>query len=194
MNDSSFGCVDRADEARAYATLVSAFTDDPVERWLYPEPERYLEHFPRFVAAFGSRAFDTETVWGLDNCSAVALWMPPGTEPDGDAIGGVLTETVARAKHADTFSVLEQMDAAHPTSPHWYLPWLGVDAASQGAGLGGRLMQECLGVVDASRRLAYLETPNARTIPFYERHGFAVTGEARAGTCPPITFMARAAR
>jgi hypothetical protein len=51
-------------------------------------------------------------------------------------------------------------------------------------------MEPCLQIVDGTHLPAYLETPN----PFYRRHGFEVTGEAQAGTCPPITFMLRAAR
>ena len=128
----------------AYQTLISAFTDDPVERWLYPERSEYLAYFPRFLAAFGGRAFDEQTVWRLGEFSAVALWLPPGAEPDGDAIGAVLAQTVSIDKHADTFAVLEQMDAAHPTYPHWYLPWFGVDSAVQGEGLGSLLMEHCL--------------------------------------------------
>jgi RimJ/RimL family protein N-acetyltransferase len=39
-----------------------------------------------------------------------------------------------------------------------------------------------------------MDHPNPRTIAFYKRLGFEVTGEAQAGTCPPITSMLRAAR
>ena len=194
MSSLSFAPVPKTEEARAYQTLVSAFTDDPVERWLYPELPEYLAHFPEFLAAFGGRAFDEQTVWGLGESSAVALWLPPDAEPDGDAIGTVLMETVSSGKHGDTFAVLEQMDAAHPTYPHWYLPWFGVDAALQGGGLGGELIDHCLEIVDASHLPAYLETPNPRTLSFYGRHGFEETGTAQEGTCPPITFMLRAAR
>ena len=59
-----------------------------------------------------------------------------------------------------------------PTDPHWYLPWLGVDGARQGAGLGADLLRQCLMRVDADHSPAFLETPNPRTVPFYERHGF----------------------
>jgi len=52
----------------------------------------------------------------------------------------------------------------------------------------------CLQIVDATHLPAYLETPNPRTFSFYQRHGFEVTGQAQAGTCPPMTFMLRAAR
>jgi len=183
-----------SDQPRAVATLVSAFTDDPVERWLWPDDEAYATHFPRFVVALGGNAFEAQTAWRLGEFAAVALWFAPGNEPDGDLIVSAIAETVSADKHDDTFAVLEQMDATHPKYPHWYLPWFGVDASMQGQGLGGQLMTQCLAIVDASHLPAYLETPNPRNISFYERHGFEVTGEVHAGTCPPITFMQRPAR
>jgi ribosomal protein S18 acetylase RimI-like enzyme len=186
--------VRKAEQARVVATLVSAFIADPVERWLFPEPLAYLKHFAVFVAAFGGEAFQRQTVWRVDEFAAVAIWIPPGTEPDGDPIVAALSESVAPEKHADTFSVLEQMDAAHPKDPHWYLPWLGVDCAHQGTGLGSALLEQCLVRVDADHSPAFLETPNPRTVPFYERHGFRVTNVSQAGACPPVTSMLRAAQ
>jgi hypothetical protein len=55
-------------------------------------------------------------------------------------------------------------------------------------------MRNCLEIVDESGLAAYLETPNPRTVPFYERAGFSVTTVAQAGACPPITLMQRAGR
>jgi GNAT superfamily N-acetyltransferase len=190
----SISPVRESEQARALATLVSAFTNDPVERWLYPDSQQYITQFPVFLAAFGGKAFEEQTAWSLGDFSAVALWLPPGTEPDGDAIVAVLTASVSPGQHADLLSVLDQMDASHPRYPHWYLPWFGVDATLQGTGLGSQLMTHCLEIVDATHLPAYLETPNPRTIAFYERHGFDLTGSAQAGTCPPIAFMSRAAR
>jgi GNAT superfamily N-acetyltransferase len=175
------------------ATLVSAFAEDPVERWMFPEPEGYARDFPEFVAAFAGEAFRSRTVWALDERAAVAVWMPPGVEPDEDAIVSVVRRRISAALHADLFAVLEQMDEGHPRFPHWYLPWLGVRPDRQGAGLGGRLLAHCLGRVDEDRLPAFLETPNPRTVPFYERHGFVVAAVAQAGACPPITMMLRPA-
>ncbi len=194
MTDPALLPVGKNDRSKAFATLVTAFASDPVERWLYPEAQNYLTHFPEFLAAFGGKAFQEETVWSLGAFSAVALWMPPGTEPDGDIIVRVLTETVSPGRHEDLLEVLAQMAAAHPAYPHWYLPWFGVDAALQGRGLGAQLMHHCLEIVDRSHLAAYLETPNPRTISFYERNGFDVTGQAQAGSCPPVVFMLRAPR
>lgn len=182
-----------ADRERVIATLVSAFADDPVERWLFPEEDAYRAHFPPFVAAFAGEAFSHGTVHELGDGSAVAVWLPPGAVPDGAAIEAALSRGVAPAKHEDTFDVLGQMDAAHPGFPHWYLPWLGVRRDLRGQGHGGKLLRDGLAQVDADRLPAYLETPNPRTVPFYERHGFTVVGVARAGACPPVTLMLRPA-
>lgn len=194
MSAAGFVSIDPGEQARAYAPLVMAFTTDPAERWLYPDAQEYLTHFPRFLAAFGGRAFDAKTAWQSRDFSAVALWLPPGVEPDGDAIVAVLTGSVAADKHDDLFSVLEQMNIAHPTYPHWYLPWFGVDPALQGQGVGSDLLTQCLATVDDDHLPAYLESPNPRNISFYERHGFEVVARTQAGNAPVITMMLRAAR
>jgi GNAT superfamily N-acetyltransferase len=186
--------IQQSDRPQAISTVVAAFIDDPVERWMYPEEEEYLARFPDFVAALGGSALDEQTAWRLDEHPAVALWLAPGAEPDGDAIVKLLSETVSTDKHEDMFSVLEQMDDAHPTFAHWYLPWLAVEPRSQGEGLGARLLEQSLAIVDESRLPAFLETPNPRNIPFYKRHGFAVSSRAQAGSCPPVTSMLRAAQ
>jgi ribosomal protein S18 acetylase RimI-like enzyme len=134
------------------------------------------------------------SVSAAEDFAAVAVWLPPGAEPDREAIGAVLEETVDPAKHDDLFATSAQMDDAHPRFEHWYLPWLAVRPERQGEGLGGTLLREGLARVDADGLPAYLETPNPRTIPLYERHGFAVTAVARAGGCPPVTCMLRTAR
>jgi GNAT superfamily N-acetyltransferase len=178
----------------AIATLVAAFISDPVERWLYPEASDYLAHFGRFVEAFAGRAFDTRSAWGLPDLSAVALWLPPGTQPDDETVVQLLTETVAPLKHADMLAVAERMDAAHPKYPHWYLALLGVDPSRQRLGLGSRLLEVGLQTVDAAHLPAYLETPNPHSVAFYQRYGFVESGWVQAGTCPPMVSMLRAAR
>lgn len=194
METSQIVPVEESERDRALDTLVVAFAADPVERWLYPEAHEYLRHFPTFLAAFAGNAFAQQTVWRIGTFAGVALWLPPHQSLDGEAVVAVLTETVSPEKHDDTFAVLGQMDDAHPKFPHWYLPWFGVDAAVQGRGLGGELMTHCLKIVDNDHLPAYLDSPNPRNVQFYERHGFVVTGQAHAGTCPPIVSMLRAAR
>jgi GNAT superfamily N-acetyltransferase len=194
MSEPTVSLVSDTDRERAVATLTSAFVADPAERWLYPDAHDYLSRFPIFVEAFGGRAFDERTAWQSGEFAAVSLWLPPGAEADGEATVEVLTDTVSATLHNDLFDVLGQMAEAHPSYPHWYLPWFGVDAARQGSGLGGQLLAHCLAVVDEARQPAYLESTNPRNVPFYERHGFEVTGTAQAGSSPIMVLMARPAQ
>jgi GNAT superfamily N-acetyltransferase len=183
--------VNETERERAIGTLVLAFAADPFVRWIYPEPAQYLVHFPPALEAFGGAAFAEETVWRLGEFAAVALWMRPGVEPDGEATVAHLLATVAPEKIDDLMAVFAQMDEAHPTSRHWYLPWFGVDSALQGQGLGSELMRPSLELVDRDHLPAYLDSTNPRNISFYQRQGFSVTGEWRAGASPPIISMLR---
>jgi GNAT superfamily N-acetyltransferase len=192
--NSGVGPVGTHERQLAVATLTLAFAADPFLRWMYPESFEHLAHFPELMLAFGGAAFDQETVWQLGGHSAVAMWMPPGIEPDGDATVGIFEATVDDDRLGDLMTVFGMMDDAHPSYPLWYLPWLGVDSAVQGKGLGSALMRPCLEIVDSYHLPAYLDSTNPRNVPFYERHGFEITGRWQAGSSPPITSMLRAAR
>lgn len=194
MSALPFAPVRENEQSRAFDALIIAFSADPVIRRLYPEARQYLTHFPKFLAVYGGKAFAQKTAWRLGAFSAVALWLPPRVDLDGDAFVAVLTETAVPEVHEDAFAVLDQMDATHPQFPVWYLALLGVDVAEQGRGLGSELMQHCLTIVDQDHQPAYLDSSNPRNVSFYQRHGFEVIGEARSGTFPPVISMLRAAR
>jgi hypothetical protein len=46
-----------SDEAAIVNVLVQANLADPASRWLWPDPQQFLIHFPSFVKAFAGRAF-----------------------------------------------------------------------------------------------------------------------------------------
>jgi ribosomal protein S18 acetylase RimI-like enzyme len=175
------------------ALLALAFSNDPAARWLYKDPDAYMTHFPRFVRAFGGVAFDYDTAHSV-NGSAVALWIPPGAEPDEEALVGLIQESVPAGDHGAIFAVLEQMGQAHPQEPHWYLPLIGTDPAQQGRGHGSALLRHALALSDAQKVPAYLEATSPRNAKLYERHGFESTGTIQVGTSPPITPMRRKPR
>ena len=180
--------------AAAYPTLVSAYRHDPVHRWLYPDDDTYTREMPALLSAVAGAAFEMSTAWRLEDDSAVALWVPPGVEPDAERIGTVLLETIDVDKHPETFGTLEQTDAVRPEYPHWYLPFLGVESSRQGQGLGSRLLTASLEYVDLGGLPAYLLASNPRNVPFFERFGFAHTGDAQQGSAPALAVMIREGR
>jgi ribosomal protein S18 acetylase RimI-like enzyme len=187
----SVGRADPRHAERVFSVLTLAFAADPPNRWMYPEPALYLRHFPVFARALGGAALPLGTALVNQDYSAVALWLAPGAAPDEQALAKWIEECVASERKSDLAGVIDQMAGYHPDEPHWYLPFIGVDPARQGRGLGSALLQPVLAECDATHLPAYLESSNPRNQPFYERHGFQAVGEIRVGECPPVVPMLR---
>ena len=179
------------DADRVFGVLTLAFATDPPNRWMYPEPAQYLRHFPAFARALGGAALPSRTAFVSADYSAVALWLAPGVSPDEQALMDLIEESISIEKKAVIATVIEEMVRYHPREPHWYLPFIGVDSARQGQGLGAALLRSGLEKCDAARLPAYLESTNPRNRPLYERHGFQAIGEISAGDCPPVVPMLR---
>jgi GNAT superfamily N-acetyltransferase len=179
---------------QAIAVIVLAFSTDPAARWTYPDPDRYLTHFPAIVRAFAGRAFAHGGARHVDGFAGAALWLPPGIQPDADTLASALRQSVAAERQAAVFAVFEQMERYHPREPHWYLPLIGTDPVHQRRGYGSALLQHTLGQCDREHAPAYLESSNPVNIPLYERHGFKVLATIQVGSSPPIFPMLRPAR
>lgn len=182
------------DRAQLVKTAVLAFVTDPMPRWISDRAASFLEATGDFFDAFGGSAFEHGTAWTANDGQAVAMWLPPGTEPDGERMVGILQEFAAAASVQEMMVVLGQMEHFHPHEEHWYLPIIGCDPLYLGQGLGGMLMKTALERVDEDGLPAYLESSNPRNVSLYERHGFEVIGEIQYGRSPTMLPMYRAAR
>src|SRR4029077_8128240 len=100
-NSSRVAIAGPADMESLISVIVLAFAADPVARWMYHDPQRYLAYFGRFIRAFAGKAFSTGTAWCVDGNLGAALWLPPGIKPDEEAIVAILDESVPRDVMAD---------------------------------------------------------------------------------------------
>lgn len=178
---------------RCVATMVLAFAADPAARFVFADPQAYFDIFPRFIRAFGGRAFDHGSAHHIDGC-AVALWIPPDVQPDEEALMTLVESTVAAKDRESAFGLFEQMGRFHPHEPHWYLPLIGIDPTWQGNGLGSALLGHALAICDEQNMPAYLEATTARSARLYQRHGFEALGTIQAGNSPTLTPMLRKPR
>jgi GNAT superfamily N-acetyltransferase len=183
-----------ADEVPAIDTVVLAFAGDPIARWSWPHSHQYLTSMPSLVRAFGGNAFSHSGAYCTNDYIGVALWLPPGVQPNEQTLAEIIESTVSASIRADAFSMFEQMASYHPSAPHWYLPLIGVDPAHQGKGHGDALMTYALQRCDHDHVAAYLESTNPRNIPLYQRHGFEVLGTIQVGSSPPLVPMLRGPR
>jgi hypothetical protein len=108
----------RAEADQCIAAIVLAFSGDPGVRWMYPNPHQYLENFPYFVKAFGGKAFEHGTAQYVDRFLAAALWLPPGVQPDEQALVTLIENSIPATDRETVFALFEQMGGYHPNEPH----------------------------------------------------------------------------
>jgi ribosomal protein S18 acetylase RimI-like enzyme len=183
-----------SEEQHVIAPLTLAFATDPAVRWMYPDPHQYRTFFPSFARAFGGISVALGSAHYVEGFRGAALWLPPGTEPDEEVLGALISETVTPAIQPDVFAVLQQMANYHPRISHWYLPLIGVEPLHQRSGYGTALMEYMLAACDNEGTLAYLEATNPAIQGFYEKLGFIAMGEIQSASSPIIVPMVREPR
>lgn len=183
-----------AREQAVVDVLTLAFAQDPMARWTFPVAHLYLKVWPEMVRAFGARALLNRSADVLEDDGGAALWLPPGVEPDGERLVGLIQQHAPAPRIPALTAIFEQMETFHPKEPHWYLPVIGVDPARQGMGLGSTLMRHAVARIDLAGAPAYLESSNPRNIGLYERHGFVRLGIIQSGESPEVVPMLRPAR
>ena len=189
-----------ADAPRLAQVLASAFQDDPVIAWIFPDQRRRRRVLPAFMEfRLRKLAFPHDEVWMTADGAAAAVWLPPPgrwklSRPQRLWLLPALVRFLGR-RTASVLGGLERMEARHPHDPsHWYLFILGTEPEAQGQGLGSALLAQVLARVDADGMPAYLESSNERNLAWYGRHGFAITSEVAIPGGPRIWPMWREPR
>lgn len=176
------------------ATIVLAFSTDPMARWAWPDAPTYYSTMAEFTMAFGGAAFDHGSADVSGEFAAAALWLPPDIEPNRERMGEITAASSSPRVLEEITLLMEQVAALEPTEPHWYLPLIGTDPAHQGNGHGSALLAHATERFDREGALAVLESSNPRNIPLYKRHGFRILGEAQYGSSPSLVPMVREPR
>ncbi|MCM4084261.1 GNAT family N-acetyltransferase [Paractinoplanes hotanensis] len=175
-----------ADRDVVAEVLASAFADDPVFSWLYPDRRR-VARLRLLFGALAAHAITSGHTYLTADGATVALWSAPHSwkvpvptllraAPRIVASAGVRLPRVLRR--------LSELEGHHARAPqdHWYLEFIGTRRSAQGRGHGSRLLADGIDRCDSP---IYLDTPNPRTLPFYRRAGFTVTEELSFPTGPP---------
>lgn len=178
------------------ALAARGFYDDPVMSWVFPEPETRLDALRASFTSLARRFLGRGGRVDLLDGGCTALWLPPDPPPPPEDV-----LPARESWHLFTPEVTERfgrlgaaMEAAHPESPHWYLGVVATEPEQQGRGLGARILRPVLETCDKEGIPAYLESSNARNLPFYFRQGWIQTGEIVVADGPTLFPMWREAR
>lgn len=163
--------------------LADAFFSAPGMTYVFPDPARRARWLPPFFTAMTRLAVRHGKAVVLGSpLQAVALWMLPGREHPAEAqfveAGmGAAAVLMDEGESERRQTLIHHFEAAHERvmdRPHWYLPFLAVDPAHHAQGMGTLLMRYTLDRVIPAGVPCYLDSVDARNLPFYERFGFRV--------------------
>lgn len=188
---------DRGDAAMIGNITADAFRNDPFNQWLFG-------NFAGIRNLFNLQArriyVPRGYCYSLGNEGA-CMWMLPGGDASfsfWDYVRFALPTVVLCGPGAVKRGVRtgEAMDARHPGFEHAYLFSIGVRPASQGKGLGRKLIQPVLDACDRAGLPAYLENSNPQNTGFYRSCGFEEMGDPilPEPDSPPLVPMVRQPR
>jgi ribosomal protein S18 acetylase RimI-like enzyme len=172
-------------------SLASAFVDDPVSAFIFPDGERRETILREFFAVQLSRTYlPRGEVYTTGDTIGAAMWLPPDSRLPtvGDQLA-YLRVSLASGSYWSARRLAVALQRYRPVLAHYYLGTIGVAPAHQRGGLGSALMGPGLARCDAMRLGAYLECSTEPNTHFYERLGFRVTREIRAPRGGPRLWL-----
>jgi ribosomal protein S18 acetylase RimI-like enzyme len=171
--------------AEACDLLARAFHADPLQSYIFPDPEQRAALSPAHFAPLVWYGHLAGEVWTTEG--GVAVWWPPehtALNPELLQQSGFndLPETIGVDAFARFMTVLDYIEPFHHRDvpgPHWYAMVIGVDPSRQRQGVGSSLLQPILARAEAEGVPCYLETCQPNNVAFYQSHGFEVMEAGR---------------
>lgn len=161
--------------------IRSRFHGLPPSRFLVRYDDERWEVFGRTFLIDLQDAHTFGRVRMVADASAVALWMlhPPIPEPDPAADPRIAEAAGVWAPMFHEFAVQlhRRRQQLLDGQPHLHLWILATSQDRQGEGLASALIRDQLTWADSEGIAVYLEAASFELIAFYERFGFAYTGE-----------------
>ena len=166
--------------------LTKAFLFDPFFSWLFPgkSHESNLHQWWYFLTRHASK----NPEWALsvdEGNSTSSIWTKPildlnesdnSDDDEQDAFVNLMHELVGD-RISQVLEAFAEVNANHPSQPHWYLQAVGTVPEMQSKGRAAKLLQPILEICDKEETGAYLESTNPRNLSFYYRLGFETQKE-----------------
>jgi hypothetical protein len=154
-------------------TLARAFYDDPLFAWLLPDASRRVAIARRGFELYLRRVWlRHEETYTVEDSAGACVWEPPGTWKLAVREQLSLLPAMLRVFGRNLPRLLGTINAVernHPTEPHFYLAFVGVDPESQGSRGRSRLSRGQRsaeqGAVRTPRLRSHRGAPPRRGVP-----------------------------
>jgi ribosomal protein S18 acetylase RimI-like enzyme len=176
--------LDEAQIEAAGGLLTGAFMDDPLQTYVFPDPQERTQRSAAQFATIVRHGFLCGEVLVTADMSGVSAWMPPGkvvTFEDASRAGfQQLPDLMGKEAFERLGGVLDYLSDVHQKGmppKHWYLTIVGVRPDQRGRGQGAALLAPIMRRADAAGVPICLDTAQPKVRPLYERLGFRVAVE-----------------
>ncbi|GAA4554005.1 GNAT family N-acetyltransferase [Amycolatopsis samaneae] len=174
MSEPGFRPAEPSEVDTLVEVLTAAFHDDPVDRWIFPDPGRRRRAHPTFYAVLAEAAFAGGRIDVSDDLAALVLWLPGGDE--GLLDGFAALEESEQDRLEAVFALLGEHIPARPG--YWQAQFAAVRPDRQRQGLGGGLFRYGLDRHDAAGSPTYLVASSPGSARLYRRLGYRELGAA----------------
>ena len=93
--------------------LLLAFSSDPFQRYLMPDPSIFFKNSTIWFNNAASQSISTKSLFGTEDYSGVALWFPPNYVVEFDAIGETLKD-LSQDSQKDIFQYFNEFEKNRP--------------------------------------------------------------------------------
>jgi ribosomal protein S18 acetylase RimI-like enzyme len=180
----------------AVQILTSAFLEDPLMAYLFPEPGKRRENLAIFFKANLEYAMAAGEIYINSSQNGVAAWLfqgdkggpKPGSKEDPRSQLGVLLDSETAARLAGFTRAMAALHKDVAPEKRRYLLFLGVKSGEQGKGIGTAMIKPGLQIADDSGLPCMLDTMNERDLKFYRRQRFEIRRDERICGDGPRTW------
>jgi GNAT superfamily N-acetyltransferase len=136
---------------------------------------------PPFFAAVLHELINSRAIYVSERAGTlvgVAAWLPPQPETPGryarwrSGLAMAHVRLLFPRAAPQVWAAFATLGEKHPSDPHWYLAFVGINPSEQRHGLGRKLLAPVLEQADHNGQLCYLETPFPDTRAFYRKLRF----------------------
>ncbi len=176
--------------------LTHTLTDDPMFVYIYPNRKKRAKFLRRFIELDTKYTINEGTAYVIENEGAekylgAVAWLGPDADYDEWIFLFHILISCKFSKLIPTIRFLWDVEAHAPKGRHWYLPSLAVHPDYYGKGLGKKLMDHTLEIIDKTGEPTYLESSNPKNHSFYHRLGYRKDHEIVLDGDTTITTMIR---
>lgn len=169
------------DKGLVVEILTQSFDDNKSVNYVIKQDNQRKKRLARLMAY----SFDYCRLFGevylSDDKSACALAILP--DKKRTSLKSVILDAKLAISSIGVANLKKAMDreakirATHPSSPIYYLWFIGVQPSAQHKGIGSHLLQEVIARSESMHRPVFLETSTLQNLPWYKKFGFDIHHE-----------------